>query len=130
LLPETALARHRAVGGHASCPCIALRLAVLVERFDGDDRALTTSFSARERAIDDAVCENFDRTAKWNLAWTATFAVAAVGSARIPNSKWDLGRRIRVPGAALKPPARCGFTTHEGDWRGWQRPGESELRAQ
>ena len=25
LLSETALARHRAVGGHSSCPCIALR---------------------------------------------------------------------------------------------------------
>jgi hypothetical protein len=37
--------------------------------------------SAGEREIDDAVCEDFDRAAKWNLAWTATFAIAAVGSA-------------------------------------------------
>src|ERR1039457_872806 len=37
--------------------------------------------SAREREIDDAVCEDFDRAAKWNLAWTATFAIATVGSA-------------------------------------------------
>ena len=39
--------------------------------------------SAREREIDDAVCEDFDRAAKWNAAWTATFAIAAVGSASI-----------------------------------------------
>jgi hypothetical protein len=38
-------------------------------------------FNAREREIDEAVCEDFDRAAKWNFAWTATFAIAAVGSA-------------------------------------------------
>ena len=43
--------------------------------------APAVALSAREREIDDAVCEDFDRAAKWSLAWTATFAVAAVGSA-------------------------------------------------
>ena len=43
--------------------------------------APAAELSAREREIDDAVCEDFDRAAKWNLAWTATFAIAAVGSA-------------------------------------------------
>jgi hypothetical protein len=43
--------------------------------------APAVDLGAREREIDDAVCEDFDRAAKWNLAWTATFAVAAVGSA-------------------------------------------------
>jgi hypothetical protein len=39
------------------------------------------NLDAQEREIDDAVCEDFDRVAKWNLTWTATFAIAAVGSA-------------------------------------------------
>jgi hypothetical protein len=43
--------------------------------------APAVELSAREREIDDAVCEDFDRAAKWNFAWTATFAIAAVGSA-------------------------------------------------
>ena len=43
--------------------------------------APAVDLGARERKIDDAVCEDFDRAAKWSLAWTATFAVAAVGSA-------------------------------------------------
>jgi hypothetical protein len=43
--------------------------------------APAVDLGAREREIDDAVCEDFDRAAKWNLTWTATFAVAAVGSA-------------------------------------------------
>jgi hypothetical protein len=43
--------------------------------------ATAGNIGAREREIDDAVCEDFDRAAKWNLAWTATFAIAAVGSA-------------------------------------------------
>jgi hypothetical protein len=43
--------------------------------------ATAGNLGAREREIDDAVCEDFDRVAKWNLAWTATFATAAVGSA-------------------------------------------------
>jgi len=43
--------------------------------------APVVDLSAREREIDDAVCEDFDRAAKWNLAWTSTFAIAAVGSA-------------------------------------------------
>ena len=43
--------------------------------------APAVDLGAREREIDDAVCEDFDRAAKWSLAWTATFAVAAVGSA-------------------------------------------------
>jgi len=43
--------------------------------------APAVDLSAREREIDDAVCEDFDRTAKWNFAWTTTFAIAAVGSA-------------------------------------------------
>jgi len=41
----------------------------------------TVALSAHEREIDEAVCEDFDRAAKWNFAWTATFAIAAVGSA-------------------------------------------------
>ena len=43
--------------------------------------APAVELSAREREIDAAVCEDFDRAAKWSFAWTATFAVAAVGSA-------------------------------------------------
>ena len=43
--------------------------------------APAVDLSAREREIDDAVCEDFDWAAKWDLAWTATFALAAVGSA-------------------------------------------------
>jgi len=45
--------------------------------------AAPIDLSAGEREIDDAVCEDFRRAAKWNLAWTATFAMAAVGSAGI-----------------------------------------------
>ena len=43
--------------------------------------APAVDLGAREREIDEAVCEDFDRAAKWNFAWTATFAIAAVGSA-------------------------------------------------
>jgi hypothetical protein len=43
--------------------------------------APAVELSAREREIDEAVCEDFDRAAKWNFAWTATFAIAAVGGA-------------------------------------------------
>ena len=43
--------------------------------------APAVELSAREREIDDAVCGDFVRAAKWSLAWTATFAIAAVGSA-------------------------------------------------
>lgn len=43
--------------------------------------ASAVDLSVREREIDDAVCEDFDRAAKWSFAWTATFAIAAVGSA-------------------------------------------------
>jgi hypothetical protein len=43
--------------------------------------AAPVDLSAGEREIDDAVCQDFRRAAKWNLAWTATFAMAAVGSA-------------------------------------------------
>jgi len=45
--------------------------------------APAVDLSAREREIDDAVCEDFHRAAKWNAAWTATFAIAAVGSASV-----------------------------------------------
>ena len=45
--------------------------------------APAVDLGAREQEIDDAVCEDFHRAATWNLAWTATFAVAAVGSAGI-----------------------------------------------
>lgn len=54
---------------------------------------------AREREIDDAVCEDFDRAAKWNLAWTATFVIAAVGSVSI---------------AAFAPSNRIGNDTRAG----------------
>ena len=43
--------------------------------------AAPADLSAGQREIDDAICEDFHRAATWNLAWTATFAVAAVGSA-------------------------------------------------
>jgi hypothetical protein len=36
---------------------------------------------AGEREIDDAVCADWLRAGTWNEAWTATFAIAAVGSA-------------------------------------------------
>jgi len=37
--------------------------------------------SSGEREIDDAICQDFRQAATWNLAWTATFVVAAMGSA-------------------------------------------------
>jgi len=49
----------------------------------GSTTAAPVDLSAGEREIDDAVCQDFHRAAKWNLAWTATFAIAAVGSAGI-----------------------------------------------
>ena len=49
----------------------------------GSATAAPVELSAGEREIDDAVCQDFRRAAKWNLAWTATFAIAAVGSAGI-----------------------------------------------
>jgi hypothetical protein len=49
----------------------------------GSATAAPVDLSAGEREIDDAVCQDFRRAAKWNLAWTATFAVAAAGSAGI-----------------------------------------------
>ncbi|HEX7499397.1 MAG TPA: hypothetical protein VF524_03740 [Polyangia bacterium] len=49
----------------------------------GTAMAAPVDLSAGEREIDDAVCQDFRRAAKWNLAWTATFAIAAVGSAGI-----------------------------------------------
>ncbi len=49
----------------------------------GSATAAPVDLSAGEREIDDAVCQDFRRAAKWNLAWTATFAIAAAGSAGI-----------------------------------------------
>jgi len=43
--------------------------------------AAPVDLSAGGCEIDDVVCQDFRRAAKWNLAWTATFAIAAVGSA-------------------------------------------------
>jgi hypothetical protein len=43
--------------------------------------APAVELSVREREIDDAVCEDFHRAAQWSFAWTATFAIAAVGGA-------------------------------------------------
>ena len=57
-------------------------VAVVVARA-GSATAAPADLSAGEREIDDAVCLDFRRAAKWNLAWTATFAMAAVGSAGI-----------------------------------------------
>jgi hypothetical protein len=37
--------------------------------------------SVQEREIDDAVCEDFRRAGTWNVAWAATFGIAAIGSA-------------------------------------------------
>jgi hypothetical protein len=62
-------------------PHAFLWLGVVVADAGPAMAAPVVDLGAREREIDDAVCEDFDRAAKWNLAWTATFAVAAVGSA-------------------------------------------------
>jgi len=56
--------------------------------------------SAREREIDDAVCEDFRRAATWNLAWIATFAIAAVGSA---------GTAALAPGDWIENDTRAGL---------------------
>ena len=56
--------------------------------------------SAGEREIDDAVCEDFRRAATWNLAWIATFAIAAVGSA---------GTAALAPGDWIENDTRAGL---------------------
>jgi hypothetical protein len=61
--------------------CLGLLVPVVVAGVGTAMAAPAVDLSAREREIDDAVCEDFARAAKWSLAWTATFAVAAVGSA-------------------------------------------------
>jgi len=58
-------------------------LVSLVVAGAGSATAAPVDLSAGEREIDDAVCQDFRRAAKWNLAWTATFAIAAAGSAGI-----------------------------------------------
>jgi hypothetical protein len=62
--------------------------------------APAVELSTREREIDEAVCEDFDRAAKWSLAWTATFAIAAVGSA---------GTAAFAPGDWFEKDARAGL---------------------
>jgi hypothetical protein len=50
LLPETALARHRAIGGHASCPSIAQLCAQTFSlRARPPASALTAAVEARKR---------------------------------------------------------------------------------
>ena len=60
---------------------LAVLAPVLVADVATAMAAPAAELSAREREIDDAVCEDFHRAAKWNFAWTATFAIAAVGGA-------------------------------------------------
>jgi hypothetical protein len=62
--------------------------------------APAVELSAHEREIDKAVCEDFDRAAKWNFAWTATFAIAAVGSA---------GTAAFAPGGWFEKNTRAGL---------------------
>jgi hypothetical protein len=62
--------------------------------------APAADLSAGEREIDDAVCEDFRRAATWSLAWTATFAIAAVGSA---------GTAALAPGDWMGNDARAGL---------------------
>jgi hypothetical protein len=67
---------------HAICWLGVLVPVVVVVAGVGPAMAApAVELSAREREIDEAVCEDFDRAAKWSLGWTATFAIAAVGSA-------------------------------------------------
>ena len=46
-------------------------LVSLVVAGAGSATAAPVDLSAGEREIDDAVCQDFRRAAKWNLAWTA-----------------------------------------------------------
>jgi hypothetical protein len=62
--------------------------------------APAADLGAGEREIDDAVCEDFRRAATWSLAWTATFAIAAVGSA---------GTAALAPGDWMGNDARAGL---------------------
>ena len=62
--------------------------------------APAADLSAGEREIDDAVCEDFHRAATWSLSWTATFAIAAVGSA---------GTAALAPGDWMGNDARAGL---------------------
>ena len=62
-------------------PWLGVLIPVVVAGVGTTMAATAGNLGAREREIDDAVCEDFDRAAKWNLAWTATFAIAALGSA-------------------------------------------------
>ena len=55
---------------------------------------------AGERELAAAVCEDFRRAATWSLAWTATFAIAAVGSA---------GTAALAPGDWMGNDARAGL---------------------
>jgi hypothetical protein len=62
--------------------------------------APTADLGPKEREIDDAVCEDSRRTGTWNLAWTATFAIAAVGSA---------GTAVFAPRAWIESEPRAGL---------------------
>jgi len=62
--------------------------------------APAADLSAGEGEIDDAVCADFRRAATWSLAWTVTFAIAAVGSA---------GTAALAPGDWMGNDARAGL---------------------
>ena len=62
--------------------------------------APAADLSAGEGEIDDAVCADFRRAATWSLAWTVTFAIAAVGSA---------GTAAFAPGDWFEKDARAGL---------------------